>query len=278
MIDAPKDPDGLYRSGLLGADRAGLPEPADMVDFDLSPGGIAALAARGVAVTGAAGADNWVWLPRTGTVGQVTLRLLRQASGNAILLGPRSDRCRAALTVGGHRGVVVLGGTTGTVNLKLTMNGLGNLFIQGAEGSANSLDCLLDGEGRRIAIGAGCMISYGVQLRTSDSHAILDIAGGCQVNMPEDVVVEPHVWLARDVVVMKGVTIGRGSAVGARSLVTADVAPCTLVAGVPARVLRQGVTWSRASRPDARRIAARIAEVVEGAAPAGGTATTDAED
>lgn len=260
--------DALYRAGLIGEDRAGLPRTADMEDFDLSAAGITALAGRGVVVTGAPGPDNRLWLPRGETVGQVSLGFKRDAAGNALFLGPRTQRCRAKLSIGGRRGTVVLGGTAGTVNLKLTMNGEGNLFVQGADGSANSLDCLLDGAGRRLLVGAGCMISYGVQLRTSDSHAILDIAGACQVNGPEDVVVGPHVWLARDVVVMKGVAIGRGSVIGARSLVTADVPDYSLAAGVPARVLRQGVTWSRVARPNARLIAARIAEVVEGVAQA----------
>jgi acetyltransferase-like isoleucine patch superfamily enzyme len=48
-----------------------------------------------------------------------------------------------------------------------------------------------------------------------------------------------NVWLGFDCVVLPGVTIGDGSVVGARSVVTQDVPPFTLVAGNPARVLRQ---------------------------------------
>jgi acetyltransferase-like isoleucine patch superfamily enzyme len=267
MHFAVPDPDRLNDMGVLGEDRAGLPEA--MRDFDLSPAGIAALAGRGVAVEGDPGAGNRIWLPEHGAVGQVSLRFMRGATGHAILLGPRSMRCRSRLLVGGRRGTIVLGGSAGTIGIKVNIGGEDNLFVQGAEGSANGLDCLLDGEGQRIVIGPGCMISSGVEIRTSDSHAILDIASATQVNGPEGVVIGAHVWLARDVTVMKGVTIGRGSAVGARSLVTADLPDFVLAAGVPARVLRQGVTWSRHARPDAKVIAARIAEVAGGEAPAG---------
>jgi acetyltransferase-like isoleucine patch superfamily enzyme len=47
-----------------------------------------------------------------------------------------------------------------------------------------------------------------------------------------------NVWIGFDACVLPGVTIGEGSIVGARSVVFADVAPWTLVAGNPARVIR----------------------------------------
>ncbi len=261
MHDMAGGPDALQADGLIGEDRAGLPSTAGMEAFDLSPAGIAALGQRGVTVAGTPGEGNRVWLPREGSVGTLALTVTRGGDYNTIIIGPRNPRSRARIATGAHRGIVVLGGTTGTVTLTLAMAGERTLFVQGAEGSANALSCKLEGDGRRLLIGAGCMISTGVEVRTSDSHAILDIAGGCQVNLPEDVVVGPHVWLGREVLVMKGVTIGRGSVIGARSVVTADVPDYALAVGVPARMLRAGVTWSRPSLPDAARIAARIAEV-----------------
>jgi len=48
-----------------------------------------------------------------------------------------------------------------------------------------------------------------------------------------------NVWIGFDCVVLPGVTIGEGSVVGARSVVTEDVPPYTIVAGNPARVIRK---------------------------------------
>jgi acetyltransferase-like isoleucine patch superfamily enzyme len=48
----------------------------------------------------------------------------------------------------------------------------------------------------------------------------------------------PAVWIGFESCVLPGVTIGEGSIVGARSVVTNDVPPFTIVAGNPARVLR----------------------------------------
>jgi acetyltransferase-like isoleucine patch superfamily enzyme len=47
-----------------------------------------------------------------------------------------------------------------------------------------------------------------------------------------------NVWIGFDACVLPGVTIGEGSIVGARSVVTEDVAPFTIVAGNPARFIR----------------------------------------
>lgn len=47
------------------------------------------------------------------------------------------------------------------------------------------------------------------------------------------------VWIGFDVTILKGVTIGEGAVVGAKSVVTKDVPPWTVVAGNPARVVKQ---------------------------------------
>ncbi|WP_154795987.1 acyltransferase [Occultella kanbiaonis] len=52
------------------------------------------------------------------------------------------------------------------------------------------------------------------------------------------VVIEDDVWLAGRVSVMAGVTIGRGSVIGAGSVVTHDIPADSVAVGVPARVMR----------------------------------------
>jgi acetyltransferase-like isoleucine patch superfamily enzyme len=47
------------------------------------------------------------------------------------------------------------------------------------------------------------------------------------------------VWIGFNCIILKGVTIGEGSVVGAGSVVTKDVPPWTIVAGNPARIIRE---------------------------------------
>ena len=55
---------------------------------------------------------------------------------------------------------------------------------------------------------------------------------------PAAVVIEDDVWLGLNVVVLKGVTIGRGSVIGANSLVTRSIPAGVVAAGSPAKVIR----------------------------------------
>ena len=52
------------------------------------------------------------------------------------------------------------------------------------------------------------------------------------------ITIEPNVWLGARVTVLDGVTIGRDSVVGAGAVVTHDIPPFAVAAGVPARVIR----------------------------------------
>jgi acetyltransferase-like isoleucine patch superfamily enzyme len=51
--------------------------------------------------------------------------------------------------------------------------------------------------------------------------------------------IEDDVFIGMNCLVLKGVTIGRGSIIGAGSVVTQDVPPCVIVAGNPARIVRE---------------------------------------
>lgn len=52
------------------------------------------------------------------------------------------------------------------------------------------------------------------------------------------VIIEDNVWIGRDVRIMKGVTVGKGSIVALGAIVTKDVPPYTIVAGNPAKVVK----------------------------------------
>jgi acetyltransferase-like isoleucine patch superfamily enzyme len=53
------------------------------------------------------------------------------------------------------------------------------------------------------------------------------------------IIIERNVWIGAGAIVLQGVTVGADSVVAAGAVVTSDVPPATLVAGVPARVVRE---------------------------------------
>lgn len=62
------------------------------------------------------------------------------------------------------------------------------------------------------------------------------------IEQPGDTVIGHDVWLGRNATIMPGVAVGDGAIIGAHSVVTRDVAPYEIVAGNPARVIRQRFT------------------------------------
>lgn len=54
-----------------------------------------------------------------------------------------------------------------------------------------------------------------------------------------DTIIGNDVWIGMDATIMPGVSVGNGAIIGAKSVVTHDVPPYTIVAGNPARVIKQ---------------------------------------
>jgi galactoside O-acetyltransferase len=102
-----------------------------------------------------------------------------------------------------------------------------------------------------IAIGDDVIISWSVTIVDHDSHSLLwdrrrnDVADWMRGEKRWDgitikpVSIRDKAWIGFGAVILKGVTVGEGAVIGAHSVVTHDVAPYTVVAGNPARVIRQ---------------------------------------
>ena len=97
----------------------------------------------------------------------------------------------------------------------------------------------------RITIGRDCMISSNVHVVSTDSHSIIDCTTRLRINHSRDVVIEDHVWLGYCANINKGVTIGKDSIVASHSVVTKNVPTNSIVAGIPAKVVKNNVTWDR---------------------------------
>ncbi len=98
-----------------------------------------------------------------------------------------------------------------------------------------------------IEIGDDVMIGPRVSLITS-GHPVDPNQRRKQI-VAAPIVIQRNVWLGAGAMVLQGVTIGEDSVVAAGAVVTRDVPPRTLVAGVPARVLRSIDAGGDASDP-----------------------------
>ena len=91
-----------------------------------------------------------------------------------------------------------------------------------------------------VTIGSHVNLAQGITITAlnhnfSDAEKRIDEQG---VNTTP-VVIEDDIWIGANAVILPGVTIGQHSVVAAGAIVTKDVPPHSLVAGVPAKVIRQ---------------------------------------
>ena len=107
------------------------------------------------------------------------------------------------------------------------------------------------GEGAKLRIGRFCSFASGVTILLGSEHCLdwvttypfssfFDKAKDFQLpsRTKGDVCIGNDVWVGSDVLILSGVNIGNGAVIAARAVVTRDVAPYSIVAGVPARKIR----------------------------------------
>lgn len=99
-----------------------------------------------------------------------------------------------------------------------------------------------------VYIGEDCMFSKDISIWTSDGHAIIDNETDSVINYTEEnVYIGDHVWVGANVSIGKGVTLGNNSVVGMGSIVVSKFPANVVVGGNPAKIIREGITWSRYS-------------------------------
>jgi acetyltransferase-like isoleucine patch superfamily enzyme len=127
--------------------------------------------------------------------------------------------------------------------------------------TSNGLLCVLNGA-TSITIGRDVMIAQNVSIYSTDMHAIISLDSGEVINSSSDVTIGDHVWLGKDVMITKGLNIGSGAIIGAKSLVTKDIPNNTMAAGVPTKNIRDNVTWTRSLSPTKEQIEEQIEEQI----------------
>jgi acetyltransferase-like isoleucine patch superfamily enzyme len=90
-----------------------------------------------------------------------------------------------------------------------------------------------------IKIGNGTVIGCEVEILDNDFHSIDN--KDSEISKP--IIIGSHVWVGDRATILKGVTVGSGSVIACGAIVTRNVPENTLVAGVPAKVIRKDVHW-----------------------------------
>ena len=118
-------------------------------------------------------------------------------------------------------------------------------FVTASDGELVLHDCValspnvhVGADAGRIEIGAHTAVGPGTVIRAAN-HCIArqDVPIMHQGHVPGQIIIEEDVWIGANCVVTPDVRIGRGAVVGAGAVVTRNVAPFSIVGGVPAKLI-----------------------------------------
>jgi acetyltransferase-like isoleucine patch superfamily enzyme len=118
------------------------------------------------------------------------------------------------------------------LGLYVHCGGIRSSKVRIGKGSVINYNCLLHTTGS-VIIGENVSISAGAWI-VSGSH---DMNDPDYVSIYKPIVIGDYAWIGMRAMVLGGVTIGEGAVVMAGAVVTRDVPPYAIVAGVPARVI-----------------------------------------
>jgi acetyltransferase-like isoleucine patch superfamily enzyme len=174
-------------------------------------------------------------------------RIHVQGTGNQLVIGPGCNLNNSQVLIRGNNSSMVIGAKCVLRGEFKCLRSRTSLVI-GDCTTAMNLKAYLH-EAGAIDIGEDCMFSGEVIIDNSDMHSIIDRSSGRRINPPGDVKIGNHVWVGYGVYVTPGVSIGEGSVIGTRAVVTRDIPANCVAAGVPARVIRTNTSWARALLP-----------------------------
>lgn len=154
--------------------------------------------------------------------------LLVSGAGATVMLGPESEFTAGDIYCGAGSSVIFDGGVTATREAVVDARNGGSILARW-----------------------GQLWAANVYVATDDMHRLESLETGVRLNpYGASITLGRHLWLGRDVIITGHVEVGDDSVIGTRSMVRGQKFPANCaVAGVPARVIREGVTWTEDDLP-----------------------------
>ena len=170
-------------------------------------------------------------------------------NNNTVLVGENCQMIGFSIYILGDDNHITIGNNVSVVLTSLHIEEDGNSVIIGTNTTfhgrdRNLIELALD-EGTSIHIGEDCMISNSVCLRSSDSHSILNNKGE-RINPAGNIVINNHVWIGMQSIILKNTVVGANCIIGAGSICNKNYKnESCLIAGNPAKIVKENVNWSR---------------------------------
>ena len=170
-------------------------------------------------------------------------------NNNRVIVGKNCVLNKVSFFIRGSGNTIMVGDGCSAYNVRFHVEQDGNQIITGNGTTFHGRDeqaiGLIVDEGTGIKIGEDCMFAHSTQIRTTDSHSIVDMDGR-RLNPARDIVIGDHCWVGLQCIILKGTQIPPHTVVAAGAVCSKkyDSSNCIL-AGNPARAVKQNVDWDR---------------------------------
>lgn len=154
------------------------------------------------------------------------------------------------IQVYGNNNKIIIGENVSLSNTKILLGFVDcpveNCIVTvGANTRINSMTMQIAEDNSVVKIGEDCMLSYGVELYCTDTHAIFDENNNL-LNRGESIHIGDHVWLCRETRIMKNTNIPSGCIVAQGAIVTKKFEKeNSVIAGNPARIVKENIRWDK---------------------------------
>lgn len=190
--------------------------------------------------------DDGNTIEYTGTKDHGPVSILFVGKNNRLVVHPKAKLRKLTVRFDCDNATLTIGANTHDRSLMLGLRlGQDSSIRLGHEVSSTDTVVMSAVEGASITVGHDTMFASACQVRTDDGHPIFDVHTGKRINEARDVNIGSHVWLGRESVLLSGATVGDGSVVGYRSIVTKRIPNNVVAAGTPAKVIRKDIAWER---------------------------------
>ncbi|PPC74642.1 hypothetical protein C4K68_25350 [Pokkaliibacter plantistimulans] len=177
-------------------------------------------------------------------------RIIVKGTGNIIHISPALSYNRLMINIRGNNKEIYISESKKNINnLRITsIRGEGQKVYIGKDFSCGGLEIQMNDGNENLSIGDNCLFSWGIKIRTSDGHSVVDLATDRAINLPKDVVIKDRVWISEDVRILKGVLVPEDCVIASAAVVTktfSDDDKNTVIGGFPAKVLKRNIKWDR---------------------------------
>ncbi len=107
-----------------------------------------------------------------------------------------------------------------------------------------NISFILGEKNTNISVGNDCLFAQNITMTTTDNHTIYDIDSQERVNLPGDIHIGNHVWIAREVLILNNSLIKDNCVVASRAVVTKKFEEENIVVGgVPSKIIKRNTNW-----------------------------------